>query len=91
MVRLRTQLPWEVRDDHVRLRDRAGPRRSTRARFRNALALEDYDTVIAEVRAAFAADPVAALADPTVNDWLGRRFRNIFIDEGPSIPRPSST
>ena len=54
--------------------------------IQNALALEDYDTVIAEVRAAFAADPVAALADPTINHWLGRRFRNIFIDEAAVDP-----
>ncbi|MEI8081635.1 MAG: hypothetical protein WCI74_07295, partial [Actinomycetes bacterium] len=54
--------------------------------IRNALEREDYDTVIVEVRAAMAADPVAALADPVINDWLGRRFRNIFIDEAMDDP-----
>ncbi|MGV1079496.1 MAG: hypothetical protein ACOYD1_06550 [Candidatus Nanopelagicales bacterium] len=25
-------------------------------------------------------DPIGALADPVINDWLGRRLRNIFIE-----------
>lgn len=48
---------------------------------RSALRLGDYPEVIAEVRAAVAADPMAALGDPVINDWMGRRFRNIFLDE----------
>jgi hypothetical protein len=46
-----------------------------------ALQAEDYATVIAKVRLAMDADPNAAMADPVIRDWLGRRFRNIFISE----------
>lgn len=49
--------------------------------IRQALARKDYNTVIQEVRAAFAADPMAAIADPVINNWLGIRYRNIFLDE----------
>ncbi len=49
--------------------------------IRQALAREDYDTVITEVRAAVKADPMAAMADPVIADWMGRRYRNIFIEE----------
>ena len=56
------------------------PERVNTSAIENALALEDYETVISEVRVAIAANPGAALADPVINDWLGKRFRNIFID-----------
>lgn len=49
--------------------------------IRDALAIEDYLTVIAEVRAAVTADPIAAISDPVINEWLGRRYRNIFLQE----------
>ena len=49
--------------------------------IREALADEDYLTVIGEVRAAIAADPVAAIQDPIIHDWLGRRYRNLFVQE----------
>lgn len=41
----------------------------------------DYDVVIAGVRDAMSTNPAAAMADPFIRDWIGRRFRNIFIDE----------
>lgn len=47
----------------------------------SALANEDYESVIEQVRSAMTADPNAAMADPVIRDWLGRRFRNIFIGE----------
>ena len=46
-----------------------------------ALAAEDYPTVIDQARAAIAADPTAAMADPIMQDWIARRYRNIFVDE----------
>ncbi len=46
-----------------------------------ALENEDYETVIEQVRSAMSADPIAAMSDPLIRDWLGRRFRNIFIGE----------
>jgi len=49
--------------------------------IKQALAVEDYDTVIAEVHSAMTTDPMAAMSDPVINDWLGRRYRNIFIEE----------
>jgi len=49
-----------------------------------AIGREDYLTVIDEVRAAMIADPIAAMADPTINDWLGRRYRDIFPQEAVS-------
>jgi len=49
--------------------------------IRQALARKDYGTVISEVRAAFAADPMAAIADPVINNWIGIRYRSIFLDE----------
>ncbi len=49
--------------------------------IREALADEDYLTVIGEVRAAIAADPVAAIEDPIIHDWLCRRYRNLFVQE----------
>lgn len=55
-------------------------------KIRSALADEDYETVIVEVRRAMTTDPIGALAEPEINDWLGRRFRNIFIDEALSDP-----
>ncbi len=62
------------------------PDRVNTSAIENALALEDYETVISEVRVAIAANPGAALADPVINDWLGKRFRNIFIDEAAADP-----
>ena len=49
--------------------------------IQDALGKEDYLTVIREVREAMTADPIAAIADPVINDWLGRRYRNIFMQE----------
>ncbi|HQZ85035.1 MAG TPA: hypothetical protein PLB21_05320 [Actinomycetota bacterium] len=51
-----------------------------------ALAQQDYDTVITLVREAMTQDPMAALADSVINEWIGKRFRNIFITEGVSNP-----
>lgn len=51
-----------------------------------ALMQKDYDTVIALVREAFADDPDAVLADPVINDQVGRRYRNIFIQEALANP-----
>lgn len=51
---------------------------------RSTLARKDYPTVITEVRSAIATDPMAALADPVINNWLGLRFRGIFLDEATS-------
>lgn len=49
--------------------------------IREALERKDYLTVINEVRDAMAADPLAAVQDPVINDWLGQRYRNIFVQE----------
>lgn len=49
--------------------------------IQDALGKEDYLTVIREVRDAMTADPISAIADPVINDWLGRRYRNIFMQE----------
>lgn len=49
--------------------------------IREALERKDYLTVINEVRDAIAADPLAAVQDPVINDWLGQRYRNIFVQE----------
>ncbi|MEI6623547.1 MAG: hypothetical protein WCP28_16765 [Actinomycetes bacterium] len=46
-----------------------------------ALVHEDYPCVIELVRAAVAANPVAALSDPEIKSWLGRRYRNLFLVE----------
>lgn len=54
--------------------------------IRSALASEDFETVIAEVKSAMATDSVAAMADPVISDWMGRRFRNIFIAEASANP-----
>ena len=51
-----------------------------------ALARNDYPEVIALVREAITADPQAALNDPVINSWLGRRYRNIFLEEAVSNP-----
>lgn len=51
-----------------------------------ALAREDYEMVISQVREAMTTDPMAALADPTISQWIGRRYRNIFIDEAVTNP-----
>lgn len=49
--------------------------------IQDALGKEDYLTVIREVRDAMTADPIAAISDPVINEWLGRRYRNIFLQE----------
>jgi hypothetical protein len=54
--------------------------------IQTSIAKEDFDTVIGEVRSAMKTDPAAALGDPVINDWIGRRFRNIFIDEASVDP-----
>jgi len=46
-----------------------------------ALEAADYETVIAQVRSAIETDPTAAMANPLIREWLGQRFRNIFIGE----------
>ncbi|MEI8082956.1 MAG: hypothetical protein WCI74_14055 [Actinomycetes bacterium] len=46
----------------------------------------DYETVISRVRDAMTTDPIAAIADPVINQWLGLRFRNIFIEEASNNP-----
>ena len=51
-----------------------------------ALARKDYPEVIALVREAMTDDPQAALNDPVINSWLGRRYRNIFLEEAVSNP-----
>lgn len=66
--------------------DSASPAAFDSGSIKSALEREDYETVIAEVRAAMTADPMGALADPVINDWLGRRFRNIFISEAVADP-----
>lgn len=51
-----------------------------------ALARKDYPEVISLVREAMATDPQAALNDPVINAWLGRRYRNIFVTEALANP-----
>lgn len=46
-----------------------------------ALTRSDYPQVIALVRQAMTEDPMSALADPVIQEWLGKRYRNIFITE----------
>ncbi len=46
-----------------------------------ALVKEDYPSVIRLVRNAVAKDQVAALSDPRIQDWLARRYRNLFLNE----------
>ena len=47
----------------------------------SALVRNDYDEVIRGVREAVTADGVAALSDAVIQEWLGRRYRNIFLTE----------
>jgi hypothetical protein len=54
--------------------------------IRGALLADDYLTVIREVRAAMQADPVAAVQDPVIGAWLGRRYRDIFLQEAIADP-----
>lgn len=54
--------------------------------IQKSTAQEDYDTVIDEVRSAIQADASAAMGDPVISSWLGRRFRNIFIAEASVDP-----
>ena len=42
--------------------------------------------VIKLVREAVAENPIAALSDPVICDWLGRRYRNIFLTEASEDP-----
>lgn len=42
---------------------------------------QDYDEVISGVRDALAQDGTAALTDAGIQEWLGRRYRNIFLTE----------
>ena len=53
----------------------------------HAMARKDYPMVIELVREAMTSDPVAALNDPVINEWLGRRYRNIFLHEAVANPR----
>lgn len=53
----------------------------------DALAGEDYLTVITEVRTAMTTDPVAAIQDPVINYWLGRRYRSLFVKEAAASDR----
>jgi len=53
----------------------------------HALARKDYPLVISLVREAMTNDPIAALNDPVINAWLGRRYRNIFLTEAAANPR----
>lgn len=46
-----------------------------------ALVREDYETVISQVRIALAEDGAAAMSDAVIQEWIGRRFRNIFLTE----------
>lgn len=46
-----------------------------------AVVRQDFDTVIVGVREAIAADGTVALSDPVIKEWLGRRYRNIFLTE----------
>jgi hypothetical protein len=47
----------------------------------------DYLTVIDEVKQAIAADPLTATQDPVIHDWLGIRYRNLFIKEATASER----
>jgi hypothetical protein len=49
--------------------------------IRSALENQDYLTVIDEVRSAIAADPLRAVQDPVIGDWMCRRYRNLFVQE----------
>ena len=51
-----------------------------------AMQQKDYPTVIELVRDAVTADPVAALNDPVIREWMGVRYRNIFITEACANP-----
>jgi hypothetical protein len=51
-----------------------------------SLSDRNYSDVITRVRDALAQNPAAAMADPTVRDWIGRRFRHIFLDEAQADP-----
>lgn len=51
------------------------------------IANADHAAVIDEVAARVRADAVAAFSDPIVQDWLGRRYRNLFLTECEGDPR----
>lgn len=51
------------------------------------IANADYQTVIDEVAARVRHDAAAAFADPIIQEWLGRRYRNIFLTECEGDPR----
>lgn len=50
--------------------------------------LEDrnYNDAITQVREALAEDPAATMAQPIVREWIGRRFRHIFLDVAQADP-----
>jgi len=49
-----------------------------------------YDELVFAVRQLVAADSVAALAHPSVKRWLGRRFRNLFLQFASKEPQAVS-
>lgn len=51
-----------------------------------ALEIGDYDTVITRVREVFDQCGAVALADPVISNWVGLRYRNIFITEAAANP-----
>ncbi|MFA7264974.1 MAG: hypothetical protein WC054_01565 [Candidatus Nanopelagicales bacterium] len=54
--------------------------------IKDALAAGNFERVIELVRAAFEKDPAAAMADPVISEWIGIRYRNIFITEAAANP-----
>ncbi len=46
-----------------------------------SLVAQDFEAVIEQVRDAVADHPAKALASPVIKDWLGRRYRNLFLAE----------
>lgn len=55
------------------------------------LAQAEFQAVIDEVAARVRQDSAEAFADPLVADWLGRRYRNIFLTECEGDPRALRT
>lgn len=51
------------------------------------LARQDYPAVIDTVASMVRDDPVAAFSDPIVQEWLGQRYRNLFLTECEGDPR----
>lgn len=54
--------------------------------IRTALDAKDYATVVSLVRQAFDSNPTAAINDPVIQNWLGVRFRNLFLNEAMGDP-----